>query len=93
MLWAATLTSLLPEPRGPLEARALTVLPDGALRVLTVQDSQLQIGRYQDDNFIGETSVPDVPAAPDLMGEWQGDELLVQAGERAWLLDLSEGDQ
>ncbi len=93
LLWSAPLESLLPEPRGPLAARALTVLPDGALRVLTVRDGQLQIGRYLGGIFIGETSVPGVPAAPDLIGEWQGDELLVQGGGRAWLLELSEGGQ
>ena len=93
LLWSAPLESLLPEPRGPLAARALTVLPDGALRVLRAQDERLEIGRFQDGIFIGETAVPGVPAAPDLMGEWQGDELLVQGGGRAWLLDLSEGGQ
>ena len=92
-LWSAPLGSLLPEPRGQHDARALTVLPDGALRVLTVRDGQLQIGRYLGGIFIGETSVPGVPAAPDLIGEWQGDELLVQGGGRAWLLELSEGGQ
>ncbi len=92
-LWSAPLKSLLPEPRGPFEARALTVLLDGALRVLTVQDERLEIGRFQAGIFIGETSVPGVPTAPDLIGEWQGDELLVQGGGRAWLLDLSERGQ
>ena len=91
MLWAAPLGSLLPERRRALEARALTVLPDGTLRVLRVQDERLEIGRYQGELFIGETSVPSVPAARDLIGEWQGDELLVQGGGRAWLLDLSAG--
>lgn len=59
--------------------------------MLRVQDERLEIGRYQGELFIGETSVPSVPAARDLIGEWQGDELLVQGGGRAWLLDLSAG--
>jgi hypothetical protein len=50
------------------------------------------IGRYQGDTFIGETIVPRVLAAPDLMGMWQGNELLLQSGRHAWLLDLIEGD-
>ena len=42
-------------------------------------------------NQLGETSVPRIPAAPDLMGMWQGNELLLQGGEHAWLLDVTEG--
>ncbi len=49
------------------------------------------IGRYQDDIFIGETTVPRVPPAPDLMGTWQSDALLLQGGGQAWLLDMLEG--
>jgi hypothetical protein len=46
------------------------------------------IGRYQGALFIGETVVPDVPAAPDLAGIWQGNDVLLQAGNQAWLLSL-----
>jgi hypothetical protein len=89
-LWAAPLASLIPERRGLLDARALTRLADGSLRVATIQGKNVVIGRYVNDIFIGETTVPRVPAAPDLMGIWQGSELLLQSGQRAWLLDVAE---
>jgi hypothetical protein len=89
-LWAAPLASLIPGRRGLLDARALTRLADGSLRVATIQGKDLVIGRYVNDIFIGETTVPRVPAAPDLMGIWQGSELLLQSGQRAWLLDVAE---
>jgi hypothetical protein len=89
-LWSAPLTSLIPERNGPLDARALTRLPNGTLRVLTTQGESVVIGRYVGDIFIGETTVPHVATAPDLMGIWQGDELLLQGGGSAWLLDVRE---
>src|SRR5207247_11124692 len=89
-LWSAPLTSLIPERKGAMDARALTRLPDGTLRVVTIQGTAVVIGRYQGDIFIGETIVPHIPAAPDLMGMWQGDELLLQGGGQAWLLDIIE---
>ena len=76
-----------------MDARALTRLPDGTLRVVTVQDSTVVIGRYQGDIFIGETTVPRVPPSADLTGMWQGNELLLQGGGQAWLLDVIEGDR
>jgi hypothetical protein len=90
-LWSAPLSSLIPERKSVLEARALTHLADGSLRVLTIQDARVVIGRYQDDIFIGEAALPRLPLAPDLMGIWQGGELLLQSGDQAWLLDLPEG--
>ena len=92
-LWSAPLTSLIPERKGAMNARALTRLPDGTLRVVSVQGSSVVIGRYQGDIFIGETAVPRVPTTPDLMGIWQGNELLLQGGGQAWLLDVTEGDK
>jgi len=90
-LWAAPLASLIPERRGPMDARALTRLADGTLRVVTIQGEHVVIGQYMNDIFISETTVPRVSAAPDLAGIWQGNELLLQAGGRAWLLDVGEG--
>jgi hypothetical protein len=89
-LWRAPLRSLIPERVGLMDVRALTRLPDGTLRVVAVQDSTVVIGRYQSDIFIGETTVPRVPAAPDLIGIWRGNQLLLQGGGRAWLLDVAE---
>jgi hypothetical protein len=89
-LWSAPLTSLIPERSGDLKARAIWYLPDGTLRVLTVQEESVLLGRYQGDIFIGEATVPRVPAAPDLMGMWHDGELLLQAGDQAWLLDIVE---
>jgi hypothetical protein len=89
-LWSASLTSLIPERRTQLEARTLWRLADGALRVLLIQGEDVVIGRVQGDIFIGETTVPGVPAAPDLMGIWHDGELLLQAGDQAWLLDIVE---
>jgi hypothetical protein len=90
-LWRAPLISLIPERAGPLDARALTRLPDGTLRVVAIQRDMVVIGRSIGDIFIGETLVPHVPAAPDLVGIWQGDELVLQGDGRAWLLDVAEG--
>jgi hypothetical protein len=89
-LWAAPLASLIPERRGSLDARALTRLVDGSLRVVTIEGEHVVIGRSVNDIFIGETIVSGVPAAPDLVGIWQGSELLLQSGQRAWLLDVVE---
>jgi hypothetical protein len=90
-LWSAPLASLIPERNGPMEARALMRLADGTLRVVAIQGEQVVIGRYSGGLFVGETTVPRVTAAPDLMGIWQGDELLLQGGGRAWLLDVDKG--
>jgi len=92
-LWSAPLTSLIPERKGPMDARALTRLADGTLRAVTIQADSVVIGRYQGDIFIGETVVPGVQPARDLMGLWQGNELLLQGGGRAWLLDVVEGEK
>jgi hypothetical protein len=89
-LWRAPLGSLIPERVGLMDARALTRLPDGTLRVVVIRGTTVVIGRYQDDILIGETTVPRVPAAPDLIGVWQGNQLLLQGGGRAWLLDVAE---
>jgi hypothetical protein len=89
-LWSAPLASLIPERRGPMDARALTHLLDGTLRVVRIEGDQVVIGRYTNDIFMGETTVPHVMAAPDLVGIWQGAELLLQSGQRAWLLDVGE---
>jgi hypothetical protein len=91
-LWSAPLRSLIPERQRALEGRALTRLAGGSLRVLTIRNNHVVIGRYQDDIFIGEATLPRLPLAPDLAGLWQGSELLLQSGEQAWLLDLPEGD-
>jgi hypothetical protein len=90
-LWRAPLTSLIPERKGAVDARALTCLPDGTLRILTIQDDAVVIGRIQGDIVIGEATVSRVPAAPDLLGIWQGQQLLLQGGGQVWLLDLAEG--
>ena len=90
-LWSAPLTSLIPERKGPMEARAMTRLSDGTLRVVQVQGENIVIGRYQGTIFIGETVVPRVAAAPELMGLWQGNELLLVRDGQAWLLDVTEG--
>jgi len=87
-LWHAPLTSLIPERQQPIDARALTRLADGTLRVLQIQDDSVVIGRYQGALFIGETVVPGVPAAPDLAGIWEENDVLLQAGDQAWLLNL-----
>lgn len=92
-LWSAPLSSLIPERQRALEGRALTRLADGSLRVLTIRNDRVIIGRYQDDIFIGEATLPRLPVAPDLVGLWQGSELLLQSGEQAWLLDLPEGER
>jgi hypothetical protein len=89
-LWRAPLRSLIPERVELMDARALARLPDGTLRVVVIQDSTVVIGRYQGDIFIGETTVPRVPATPDLIGIWQGNQLLLQSGGRAWLLDVAK---
>jgi hypothetical protein len=91
-LWSAPLSSLIPERKQAMEARALTRLPDGTLRVVQVQGDTVVIGREQGALFIGETVVPRVLAAPELMGIWQGNQLLLQSDQKTWLLDVTEGE-
>jgi hypothetical protein len=90
-LWNAPLSSLIPERKQPFEARALTRLSDGTLRVVQIQGDTVMIGCYHGAQFIGETIVPRIVAAPELMGVWQNNQLLLQSNESAWLLDVTEG--
>ena len=87
-LWRAPLRTLISERAGPLDARAIAYLPDGTLRVVVIQDQAVVIGRYQDGLVIGETIVPHVQPAPDLIGMLQDSELLLQGGGQTWLLHL-----
>jgi hypothetical protein len=91
-VWRASLNTLLPERRMPLDARAMTRLADGTLRVVTIQDGEVVIGRLDGDRFIGETTLAGVPANTDLIGEWSGDELLLRSGNDAWLITIVEGE-
>lgn len=91
-LWRAAIDTLLPERGAPLNARALTVLPDGALRVVMVIDGEVVIGRWRDGLLIGEATLHETPAAADLIGEWYGNEILLRSGERAWFVTMAEGD-
>jgi hypothetical protein len=61
--------------------------------VVIIQGSTVVIGRYQGDIFIGETTVPRVPPSADLMGMWQGNELLLLGGGKVWLLEVTEGNR
>jgi hypothetical protein len=88
-LWHAPLATLIPERREALDARAISQLADGTLRAVTLRDGTVVIGRYQGDVFIGETVASRVPPAPDLVGMWQGDELLLQSNSGAWLLNVA----
>jgi hypothetical protein len=87
-LWRTTLDSPTSEQVMPLDARALRVLPDGELRVLVVHGEQLVVGRYRGRQFLGEAVVSGVPAADDLRGMWQSDQLLMQSDGHVWLLDF-----
>ncbi|HWQ12216.1 MAG TPA: hypothetical protein VNL77_05420 [Roseiflexaceae bacterium] len=92
-LWQAPLDALIPERIAPLDARAIAWLPDGALRVVTVQNETVVIGRYQDGLLMGQTTAPRVAAAADLAGTWHENELLLQGGGGAWLLDVTADSQ
>jgi hypothetical protein len=87
--WHAPLATLIPERRGALDARAISQLADGTLRAVTIRVGAVVIGRYQSDVFISETVASRVPPAPDLVGMWQGDELLLQSNSGAWLLNVT----
>lgn len=91
-VWRASLDALLPERQTSLDARAITRLTDGTLRVVLIQDGEILIGRLDGDRFIGETTLADVPARADLVGEWYGDELLLRSGNDAWLITIVEGE-
>jgi hypothetical protein len=93
-LWAAPLDTLVPEPRGPLDARALDWLPDGTLRAVVFADGQVAIGRFQGPIFITEIVTATIPPADDLVGIWRSNELLLQSESGAWLLalDTQAGD-
>jgi hypothetical protein len=86
-LWQASLANLLPERVVAMDAQALTVLPDGDVRVLMRQDGVFVIGRFRRTQFIGETVLTSVLAEDHVVGVWQGNDLLLQSRSRAWLLD------
>jgi hypothetical protein len=86
-LWQASLANLLPERVVAMDAQALTVLPDGDVRVLMQQDGVFVIGRFRRTQFIGETVLTSVLAEDHVVGVWQGNDLLLQSRSRAWLLD------
>ena len=88
-LWRAPLATLIPEHIAPLDARAIGWGADGVLRAAAVQQGTVVLGRYQDGRGIGQATVPDVEATPDLDGMWQGDQLLLQGGGKVWLLDVA----
>jgi hypothetical protein len=88
-LWRAPLATLIPERRGALDARAISRLADATLRAVTIHDGAVVIGRYQGDVFIGESVLSRVPPAPELVGMWQDDELLLQSNSGAWLLNVA----
>ncbi|NWG20223.1 MAG: hypothetical protein HXY39_07825 [Chloroflexi bacterium] len=92
-LWRADTGTLLPERQGTLEARALTMLADGTMRVVVEHAGQVVIGRMQGELLIGEVVLQSVPATGDLVGEWHGAELLLRSGERAWLITMADDDR
>ena len=92
-LWSASLDALLPERQVALDAQAITRCADGTLRLVTVQEGQVIIGRLEGNLIIGEAVLAEIPAHPDLTGEWYGDELLLRSGDSAWLITIVEGDQ
>ncbi|MGC9040590.1 MAG: hypothetical protein ACP5MJ_13920 [Roseiflexus sp.] len=91
-LWSATLDTLLPEYQMRLDARAMTRLANGTLRIVMLQSSTVVIGRLDGGRFIGEATLAGVPANADLIGEWYDDELLLRSGNDAWLITIMEGE-
>jgi hypothetical protein len=89
-LWSAPLRTLIPERRGQLDVRVLDRQPDETLRVVTVVDGRLAIGRYQHGALIVEATAPDVPLAADLAGVWHSGELLLASSDGVWLLTFAE---
>jgi hypothetical protein len=94
-LWAAPLQSLIPEDRGPLDARALDALPDGTLRVLALHEGRLVVGRASSEQAEGivlvvEATIPGMALADDLAGIWHAGELLVQSQAGVWLVTFPE---
>jgi len=89
-LWRAPLATLIPQRVAQLDAVAFTRLPTGALRIATVRDGMLLLGQFADGQLVVEGSVPDLPAAATLRGQWapDGRSLLVQDVSRAWIIDL-----
>ena len=92
-MWSASLDALLPERHVALDARAITQCANGMLRLVTVQERQVIIGRLEGDLIIGEAVLAEIPAHPDLTGEWYDDELLLRSGDSAWLITIVEGEQ
>jgi len=90
-MWRASLDALLPERLSVCDARAITRLADGTLRVVVLQDGAAVIGRLENNRFIGEATLAGVPANAELTGEWYGDELLLRSGDDAWLITIVEG--
>lgn len=92
-LWRADTGTLLPERQGALDARALTMLADGTMRVVVEQEGRVVIGRVQGELLIGEAVIQSVPATGDLVGEWHDAELLLRSGEHAWLITMAGDDR
>lgn len=91
-MWRASLDTLLPERQMPLDARAITLLADGTLRVVLIWEGDVLIGRLDGDRFISETTLAGVPARANLVGEWYGNELLLRSESDAWLITIVEGE-
>lgn len=91
-LWRASLSTLLPERERVMYASAITMLDDGTVCAAVIEHDAVVIGRYQGELFIGETTLAQVPAAPDLQGIWQGKHLLLASGESLWLFDGTQGE-
>jgi hypothetical protein len=92
-MWSASLDALLPERHVALDARAITRCADGMLRLVTVQERRVIIGRLEGNLIIGEAVLAEIPAHPDLTGEWYGNELLLRSSDSAWLITIVEGEQ
>lgn len=91
-LWRASLEALIPERQRALDARAITSLPDGSLRVIAIVNNRVVVGRYQGDQFIGEATLRQTSPSADLAGIWQDSHVLLQGGGRAWLLQMPADD-
>ncbi|MGQ9549844.1 MAG: TolB family protein [Roseiflexus sp.] len=91
-IWSTDLDTLLPERQVALDAQAIMRYADETLRLVTIQEGQVIVGRLEDNLIIGEAVLAEIPAHPNLTGEWYGDELLLRSGDNAWLITIAEGE-
>jgi hypothetical protein len=91
-LWRAQIAVLIPEQVRPLTAVAIHRDSDDSMQVVTVADGMLVLGRATPDGLIVEAEIPEIPVAPELIGQWspQMGQILLHGPSNTWIIDLEK---